>query len=91
MHESLEVRTAVLDREIFDVASRVDWDSFSIRLRIGSCRSAMDGHAKRAAGRGPSARFTVPSWNWLEAARIVRGVRARVQRTGRRSAEHRGQ
>lgn len=66
MHESLEVRVPLLDRNVLDVASRVDWHScLDIGKRVGKIplRKALARHVKHQtqAKRG----FTVPMDQWL--------------------------
>jgi asparagine synthase (glutamine-hydrolysing) len=66
MHESLEVRVPLLDREVVDVAARVDWKScLDLRTGLGklplraSLRRHLDCQTKQKRG------FAVPMGNWL--------------------------
>jgi len=66
MYESLEVRVPLLDREVMDVAMRVDWTSCLDKdARIGKLplRHALAAHVRRqtSSKRG----FTVPMGEWL--------------------------
>ncbi|HEY5565572.1 MAG TPA: asparagine synthase (glutamine-hydrolyzing) [Rhodothermia bacterium] len=66
MHESLEVRVPLLDKEVIDVAARVDWRScLDVERRIGKLplRHALSRHVRHqtSAKRG----FTVPMGEWL--------------------------
>ena len=66
MHESLEVRVPLLDREVIDVAGRVDWRSCTdSSLRIGKIplRKALARHVQHQthSKRG----FEVPMNSWL--------------------------
>lgn len=66
MHHSLEVRVPLLDREVIDVALRVDWDScLDIKSRTGKLplRAALARHVRHqtATKRG----FEVPMDAWL--------------------------
>jgi asparagine synthase (glutamine-hydrolysing) len=66
MHHSLEVRVPLLDREVIEVALRVDWSScLDLKSRIGKkpLRAALARHVQyqTATKRG----FEVPMDNWL--------------------------
>ena len=66
MHASLEVRVPLLDREVLDVAARVDWRAcVDIRTGIGKLplRAALQRHTpfQTIAKRG----FAVPMASWL--------------------------
>lgn len=66
MHHSLEVRVPLLDREVIDVATRVDWQScLDVASNIGKLplRSALATHVPQATAvkRG----FSVPMDEWL--------------------------
>ncbi|HUF08948.1 MAG TPA: asparagine synthase (glutamine-hydrolyzing) [Rhodothermales bacterium] len=66
MHESLEVRIPLLDKEVIDVAARVDWTScLDVERRIGKLplRHALARHVRHQTRtkRG----FTVPMDAWL--------------------------
>ena len=66
MHESLEVRVPLLDKEVIDVAARVDWRScLDVERQIGKLplRHALSRHVRHqtSAKRG----FTVPMDEWL--------------------------
>ncbi len=66
MHSSLEVRVPLLDREVLDVAARVNWrDCVDIRSRIGKrpLRAVLSRHVpfQTIAKRG----FEVPMASWL--------------------------
>jgi asparagine synthase (glutamine-hydrolysing) len=66
MHHSLEVRVPLLDREVIDVAARVDWRScVDLQRTVGKLplRRALNRHVgfQTEAKRG----FTVPMSSWL--------------------------
>lgn len=66
MHASLEVRVPLLDREVVEVATRVDWrDCVDVPRRMGKrpLRAALGRHVpfQTVAKRG----FTVPMASWL--------------------------
>jgi asparagine synthase (glutamine-hydrolysing) len=66
MHSSLEVRVPLLDREVVDVAARVDWrECVDVGKRIGKLplRAALRGHLpfQTMAKRG----FEAPMSEWL--------------------------
>jgi asparagine synthase (glutamine-hydrolysing) len=66
MYHSLEVRVPLLDREVIDVAARVDWrDCLAPAEQLGKLplRRALAGHVdfQRRAKRG----FSVPMADWL--------------------------
>ena len=66
MYHSLEVRVPLLDKEVVEVASRVDWRScLDVRRRLGKLplRHSLARHVRHQtwAKRG----FTVPMDNWL--------------------------
>jgi asparagine synthase (glutamine-hydrolysing) len=66
MYHSLEVRVPLLDRQVIDVALRVDWGScLDIKRRVGKMplRAALARHANHQTGakRG----FEVPMDAWL--------------------------
>ena len=66
MHSSLEVRVPLLDREVLDVAMRVDWKScVDVRRNLGKLplRSALKRHV--AFQTIPKRGFTVPMSAWL--------------------------
>ena len=66
MHSSLEVRVPLLDREVLDVAMRVDWKScVDVNRNIGKLplRSALGRHVKFQTI--PKRGFTVPMSAWL--------------------------
>ena len=73
MHESLEVRVPLLDREVVETAARVDWAScLDIERGLGKLplRHALARHVRHQtqAKRG----FTVPMASWLKGP--LRGV-----------------
>jgi asparagine synthase (glutamine-hydrolysing) len=66
MHESLEVRVPLLDKEVLETAMRVDWRScLDLQSRTGKLplRTILGRHVKHhtQAKRG----FTVPMDDWL--------------------------
>ena len=65
MHASLEVRVPLLDREVLDVAARIDWrDCVDLRRQVETpLRAALKRHVQfqTMAKRG----FTVPMSSWL--------------------------
>jgi asparagine synthase (glutamine-hydrolysing) len=67
MHHSLEVRVPLLDREVIDVASRIDWHScLDLETKAGKLplRNSLSRHVKHQtqAKRG----FEVPMKTWLK-------------------------
>jgi asparagine synthase (glutamine-hydrolysing) len=66
MHHSLEVRVPLLDREVVEVATRVDWAScVDVRRNIGKLplRASLRRHLPFQTG--PKRGFTVPMSEWL--------------------------
>jgi asparagine synthase (glutamine-hydrolysing) len=66
MHASLEVRVPLLDREVIDVATRVDWRScVDLRRSVGKLplRAALHRHV--AFQTIPKRGFSVPMSSWL--------------------------
>jgi asparagine synthase (glutamine-hydrolysing) len=66
MYHSLEVRVPLLDREVIDVAVRVDWDScLDIKRKVGKMplRAALARHVHHQTGRKRG--FEVPMNAWL--------------------------
>ena len=66
MHESLEVRVPLLDRDVMDVASRVDWRScVDLDKEVGKLplRAALQHHV--GFQTMPKRGFTVPMSSWL--------------------------
>ncbi|HEX4936326.1 MAG TPA: asparagine synthase-related protein, partial [Gemmatimonadaceae bacterium] len=69
MYHALEVRMPLLDREVLDVASRVDWRScLDVQARIGK-RPLRVALARRVSHQTVAKRgFTVPMDRWLRGA-----------------------
>lgn len=66
MHHSLEVRVPLLDREVVEIAARVDWRS-CVDLRRGMGKLPLRASLRRHVPfqTGPKRGFTVPMSAWL--------------------------
>ncbi|HEY3257977.1 MAG TPA: asparagine synthase (glutamine-hydrolyzing) [Gemmatimonadaceae bacterium] len=66
MHHSLEVRVPLLDREVVDVAARIDWKS-CLDLRSGKGKLPLRASLRRHLPfqTTPKRGFTVPMGDWL--------------------------